>query len=103
MRPDGSRSRPIPRQSGSQDQDQIQGYGSALELYLSAGWPSVLPLPRGKKEPPPGGCTGRGTPMPTVERMRAWAEQHPDGNVALRLPEGILAVDVDAYGGKPGA
>lgn len=34
--------------------------------------------------------------------MHAWAEQFPDGNIARRLPDTVIGIDVDAYGDKSG-
>lgn len=62
-----------------------------------------LPIPTGAKHPPPPGWTGRGAPMPSRADVEAWIEERPDHNVALRLPPGVLGVDVDAHSGKPGA
>ena len=35
--------------------------------------------------------------------MYAWAEEEPGGNLALRLPDGVIGIDVDAYDAKTGA
>ncbi|MDX1450291.1 MAG: AAA family ATPase, partial [Acidimicrobiia bacterium] len=35
--------------------------------------------------------------------MDTWAAEHPDGNVALRVPKGVVGVDVDQYDEKRGA
>jgi hypothetical protein len=87
------------------DGTSATGYGQAQADYLAAGWPSVLPLPKGQKWPPPKGFTGKkyADVVPTAEQHKAWAEQYPDGNLALRLPPGVLGVDVDDYGDKHGA
>jgi hypothetical protein len=96
-----------PRRSSeavTQDPGKVYGYGSALELYLAAGWPSVLPLPVGKKAPPPDGYTGRKhlDTWPTPDQHQRWSQQHPDGNVALRLPPNVVGLDVDAHGDRAG-
>lgn len=74
-------------------------YGRAVKLYLEAGWRGVLPLPARQKKSPPSGFTGRGAPDPTLERVETWAEDEPGGNIALRLPDGVLGIDVDVYAG----
>lgn len=78
-------------------------YGAAARAYLTAGWPSVLPLPHAAKTPPPGGYTGRDGAWPTTDQIDQWADTQPDGNLALRLPPDVIGIDVDAYNGKPGA
>lgn len=60
-----------------------------------------LPLHRRAKKAPPAGTTGRFV-RPVVEQMRAWAVRRARGSVAVRLPEDVLAVDVDANDGKGG-
>ena len=79
------------------------GYAGIAQTYWDKGWRGLLPLPAGKKYPPPKGYTGYTGPDPSFADITAWAEDFPDGNVALRLPEGIIGIDVDAYGAKTGA
>jgi hypothetical protein len=80
-------------------------YAEAAPLYLEAGWPGVLPVghaPRMKK-PPPDGYTGHEGRWPTHEDVAGWQADLGPVNVALRLPHGIVGIDVDDYDGKPGA
>jgi Bifunctional DNA primase/polymerase, N-terminal len=51
----------------------------------------------------PEGYTGRDSTDPSHTDIMAWAEEHPDGDVALRLSDDLASVDVDAYGTKTGA
>jgi hypothetical protein len=79
-------------------------YAQAFEAYLAAGWRGVLPLPARRKTPPPDGYTGRVLTWPSVPDVYTWAEQREGrGNVALRLPQHVVGIDVDAYDNKPGA
>ena len=82
-------------------------YATAYADYVTAGWPSVLPLPPGQKSPPPRGWTGEG-PYPSYPDMFAWSEDpagggRPGSNLALRMPPTVIGIDVDAYAGKSGA
>ena len=63
---------------------------------------SALPLPRSSKWPPPEGFTGRGAPMASLADVATWLDEDAYGNVAVRLPEGVVGIDVDAYAGKDG-
>lgn len=81
----------------------ILGYSKSAETYWEKGWRGLLPLPAGQKYPPPKGYTGFEGPDPSFADITAWAEDFPDGNVALRLPAGMIGLDVDAYGAKTGA
>ena len=82
---------------------EVTGYAAGQPLYERHGWQTVLPLPAGRKEAPPRGYTGRGAKTPTARQLATWRQRHLDGNLALHLPPGVLGIDVDAYGGKPGA
>lgn len=70
-------------------------YAAAADWYRSRGWEGILPLPPGKKTWPPGGFTGKGGAMPTAEQIEAWKVSKGNGNLALRLPRGIISIDVD--------
>lgn len=78
----------------------VQGpFATAARLYRAAGWQGVLPVGKraGEKWPPPNGWTGHGAPYPTGADTEAWIETHGDRNVAIRMPEGVLGLDVDSY------
>ena len=79
------------------------GYSKSAQVYWEKGWRGLLPLPVGKKYPPPRGYTGFDGPDPSFPDITAWSEDFPDGNLALRLPMGMIGIDVDAYGAKTGA
>ncbi|MFT3831900.1 MAG: bifunctional DNA primase/polymerase [Micropruina sp.] len=75
----------------------------AISAYAAAGW-HPLPLPPGKKTPPPSGFSGEHGRDAGPAELADWAQRFPqDANVALRMPEGVLGIDVDGYGDKPGA
>jgi putative DNA primase/helicase len=65
----------------------------------------VLPIGRqpAKKYPPPSAFTGHGKPDPSGADIEAWLDG-PEAafNIGLRLPPGVLGLDVDAYPGKRG-
>ena len=81
--------------------EQRGPYAAAATRYLNAGW-APLPLPPRAKGPVPKGWTGRDGAWPSGADVWAWTEDHPDGNLALRLPPTVLGIDVDHYGDKPG-
>jgi P4 family phage/plasmid primase-like protien len=76
-------------------------YGERAAGYLSKGY-SPLPLPPRKKKSPPDGYTGKEGSMASGPDVYQWAELWPDANIALRLPKGVVGIDVDNYGGKQG-
>jgi Bifunctional DNA primase/polymerase, N-terminal len=71
-------------------------YGRAAGRYLELGY-SPLPLPPGQKWPPPKGWTGARTPMADLEQVRRWERSDPDANIALRLPDDVIGIDLDLY------
>jgi putative DNA primase/helicase len=74
-------------------------------MYRNAGWRGVLPIGRApaQKNPPPSAFTGHGKPDPSGADIQAWLDG-PEAlrNIGLRLPEGVIGLDVDAYPGKRG-
>ncbi|MDO0974024.1 phage/plasmid primase, P4 family [Mycolicibacterium frederiksbergense] len=78
------------------------GYADAEQVYWESGWRGILPLKRATKWPPPQGFTGHDGAIPSYADVSQWAELYPDGNVAVRLPDGVIGIDVDAYGAKTG-
>ena len=84
------------------DYHGISEYSGAALLYLQAGWTSVLPIPHRKKIPPSEGTTGHAAPDPTAADHQERAEKRSGENLALRMPDGVIGIDIDAYGDKPG-
>jgi hypothetical protein len=80
-------------------------YARAAQIYRAAGWDGVLPLGSrpGMKYPPPGGYTGHGAAYPSGADIHAWTETHGNLNIGLRMPPGVIGLDVDHYGNKTGA
>jgi hypothetical protein len=76
-------------------------YGDAYDILHDLGWP-VLWLPPAAKLPPPEGFTGYDGIDASYADLTAWADR-PDGNVAVRMLDYTVGVDVDNYDGKPGA
>ena len=72
-------------------------YAKAVVPYVQAGWPSVLPVPPDTKHPPPVGFTGQDGKNPGAEQYVEWISVLPDHSVALRLPDGVIGIDVDHY------
>lgn len=85
--------------------DGLGPYGLAAKLYHELGW-APIPLPPKLKMPPPIGWTGgsrtHSGEMPSADQVRRWMEEEPKGNIALRLMDGYIAIDVDSYDEKKG-
>ena len=69
--------------------------------YLKAGW-HPFPLPTGQKFPPPAGRTGWNGSDLTEDEILADTDTTPR-NIGLRMPVGVIGIDVDEYGSKHGA
>jgi len=81
---------------------EVRPYADVAMDYLLTGW-SPIPLPPQAKYPPPKGWTGYDAPIPSAADVYDWADNgHAGSNVALRLSDTIIGIDVDAYDGKPG-
>lgn len=78
------------------------GYATVATTYHQRGW-HPLPIPRGEKASPPAGTTGRDGKDPTADDIASWAAIDAHANVALRMPAGVIGIDVDDYDGKGGA
>lgn len=69
--------------------------------YFERGW-QPLPLPPGEKSPPPSDATGH-YPWASRDQVEAWlASHHERSNVGIRVPDGVIGIDIDAYKGKVG-
>ena len=85
------------------DGDEEIGYAEAAPLYWEKGWRGILPLRPKQKFPPPDGYTGHTGIDPSYPDICAWSDEYPNGNLCLRMPIGLIGIDIDAYGGKTGA
>jgi len=73
-------------------------FASALSAYYTAGWRGILPVPPAEKFPPPTGFTGADGIDTSPEQLTAWSEGvYADYSIALRLPAGVIGLDVDHY------
>lgn len=77
----------------------IYGYTAAAPMYRAAGWMQVIPLPEGRKTPPPAGFTGRSRKPVTDEQIQLWSQANPTANTGIVIPEGVLVLDIDAEQG----
>jgi P4 family phage/plasmid primase-like protien len=73
-------------------------FASAVEAYYRAGWPAILPVPPDAKWPPPVGYTGEHGADTPPQQLAAWAANgYRDHSIALRMPDGVIGIDVDDY------
>jgi P4 family phage/plasmid primase-like protien len=73
-------------------------YGGYASFYVLAGWRCVLPVPVRSKTPPPTGYTGdHGIDEVAPEVLAEWERAHADDSIALRLPAGVICIDIDHY------
>jgi hypothetical protein len=70
-----------------------------VNLYEAANFGIVLPLPTGKKKPPPTGYTGIEAQYATRVQASHWLDKNIYGNFCLRMPPGVLGVDYDSRKG----
>lgn len=72
-------------------------FASACADYAAAGWTCIIPVPQEAKFPPPEGFTGAAGRDTSTEDLVSWAGSHASHSVALRLPDGVIGIDVDDY------
>ncbi|WNY15164.1 DNA primase/polymerase/helicase [Rhodococcus phage MacGully] len=87
----------------------MTNYGEAAPVYIRRGWTTPLPLPAGRKYPPPEDSTGN---FPEVDpgTIESWVEQMEDQNLGLRMPRvsiggepmEVIGIDIDQYEEKKG-
>lgn len=78
-------------------------YADAARVYRELGWRGVLPADlNGRPGHVPAGYSGGHDVDPDDDQVAAWVASHADHNVALRLPDDVLGLDVDVYGDKRG-
>jgi hypothetical protein len=84
----------------------VRPFADAVGFYRRAGWAGTLPLPeRAKSNPPdrlPDGrkfsFTGHDGVDPDDATVAYWAANgQATGNIALRMLDGVIGLDVDAY------
>lgn len=79
-------------------QRAIRPFSDSVGTYRAFGWRGTLPLPVGQKHNPPDGWTGGHDRDPGDDWVAYWATNgQADGNIALRLPDDVIGIDVDAY------
>ena len=71
---------------------------SIARIYLERGW-HPLPIPANAKKNPPSGLTGNNGADITADAI---ADYDWTGNIAVRMPPGVVGVDVDQYADKQG-
>ena len=72
-------------------------FATAAEDYLAAGY---SPLPCENKNLKVSGKTGKNGAPVSSEDVSNWCRQFPEANIALRLPDDLMAIDVDVAGGS---
>lgn len=78
-------------------------FAAGYPAYRDLGWCHPIKLSAGTKHPPPKGFTGHDGAEPSGADLHTWAEEEPDGNLAIRLNPGFIGIDCDDYGDKNGA
>ncbi|WP_288801549.1 bifunctional DNA primase/polymerase [uncultured Corynebacterium sp.] len=78
------------------------GLNQAIHIYLEKGF-EPLPLPENEKYPPAKNTTGNIPALTKNQTLDVWQGRSETSNLAVRLPETLVGLDVDAHEGKTGA
>ena len=78
----------------------MTSYTEASRLYRDLGWPEVAPSKPSPDSKQPAGAVhnvfGRGNTA-THEQMDGWEQDFPDRNCLLKMPQGVIGIDIDHY------
>lgn len=74
----------------------MPGYADYAGDYRERGW-TPLPIEPGTKGPPEKHWTGYDAVRPSGADYWDWEQNKPNHGVALRMPDNVIGVDVDAY------
>ena len=78
-------------------------FKEVAQEYFDKGW-SPVPLPYKKKANPPVGYTGRKTTKKVdQDAIDKWVSENRPRNIAVRVDDNMLGIDVDDYDDKGGA
>lgn len=80
-------------------------YANLALAYHRSGWLTPIPVSRkkdGHGHPLVGGFTGNDVPQATEPQVASLTQQFGGANIGLRMPDGMIAIDVDHYEGKTG-
>ena len=75
----------------------MRPFADAVADYALAGWSCILPVPGAAKHPPPVGFTGADGRDTDPLTLATWAGTHASHSIALRMPDGVIGLDVDHY------
>lgn len=76
----------------------VSPYREKAVEYMMNGW-EPFPLPLGQKFPPPKGMTGKNREVEYDEYTATTEWLEGDNNIAVRLPEGVIGIDIDGREG----
>ena len=75
-------------------------YTEASRLYRDSGWAVVAPSKTSPDSKQPAGAVrnvfGRGNTA-TEEQMDGWGRDFPNRNCLLKMPQGVIGIDIDHY------
>ncbi len=77
--------------------EQPRTFADSVVAYAQAGWPCILPVPAHDKHPPPVGFTGAEGRDTDALQLVEWAGTHAAHAISLRMPDGVIGIDVDQY------
>lgn len=75
----------------------LKPFADGVADYALAGWSCILPVPVATKHPPPVGFTGADGVDTDPLQLTTWAGTHGGHSIALRMPDGVIGIDVDHY------
>lgn len=74
----------------------VRAFADGVAVYAEAGWP-CFPVDPTTKALRLTGITGASGVDATIEQLVTWAGPHAGDSIAVRMPEGVIGIDVDHY------
>jgi hypothetical protein len=73
-------------------------YADGAPIYQAKGWAGIIPLPPGKKWPPPKAYTGWDGKDPSAKMIETWCSEtsgdyQASSNVGIRAPHNAVGFD----------
>lgn len=76
---------------------QARPFADSVADCAQAGWPCTLPVPVSKTRRHQASPATRAA-TPTPPQLVTWAGTHAGFSVALRMPDGVIGIDVEPAG-----
>lgn len=79
---------------------ETRPFAERADEVMASGLGDPIPIPRGRKTPPPAGFTGRNGHRPSGADIAEWRAHRGGDNIAMRAAPNVVFLDCDHYKGR---